>query len=56
MTIAYRMTSAKQNAVKTVTVKSNIPFVQFLAYSPVQWQAPDYDEYFEVTRHIEARK
>ena len=56
MTIAFRVTSAKNNEVKKVTVKSNIPFVQFLSYNPVKWQAPDYDEYFEVTRHIEAEE
>lgn len=56
MTIAFRVTSAQQNEVKQVVVKSNIPFVQFLRYSPVRWQDPNYDEYFEVTRHIEAEE
>lgn len=54
ITIAYRVTSASKNEVKQVEVKSHIPFVQFLRYQPVKWQDPAYDEYFEVTRHIEA--
>lgn len=56
LTIAYRVTSADQNKVEEVVVKSNIPFVQFLRYSPVRWQDPNYEEYFEVTRHIEAEE
>ena len=56
LTIAFRVTSSSQNAVKQVVVKSNIPFVQFLRYSPVRWQDPNAEEYFEVTRHIEAEE
>ena len=56
LTIAFRVTSAAKNEVKQVTVDSNIPFTQFLRYVPIQWQHPNYDEYFEVTRHIEAEE
>ncbi len=56
MTIAYRITSSGKNEVKQVEVKSYIPFIQFLDYQPVEWQDPEYDEYFEVTRHIEAEE
>ena len=56
LTVAFRVTSAKQNETKQVVVKSNIPLTQFLCYQPVEWQDPAYDEYFEVTRHIEAEE
>ncbi len=56
LTIAFRVTSADQNEVKQVVVQSNIPFVQFLRYAPVRWQYPNAEEYFEVTRHIEAEE
>ncbi len=54
ITIAYRGTDSSKNEIKNVTVESNIPFVQFLRYVPVQWQDPHSDNYFEVARHIEA--
>lgn len=54
ITIAYRGTDSSKNEIKKVTVDSNVPFVQFLRYVPVQWQDPHSDNYFEVARHIEA--
>lgn len=56
LTIAFRVTPSYKNEVKQVTVRSDAPYVQVWGYTPVQWQAPDYDEYFEVTRHIEAEE
>lgn len=56
LTIAFRVTSASQNAVKKVTVRSDIPYVQFLDYYPIKWQDPNSDEYFEVARHINAKE
>lgn len=56
LTIAFRVTSASQNTVKKVTVKSNIPYVQFYDYYPIQWQHPNSDEYYEVARHINAKE
>lgn len=56
VTIAFRATDASKNEVKNITVKSDIPYVQFLQYVPIQWQHPNYDEYFEVARHIEAEE
>lgn len=56
LTIAYRVTKATENQVQRITVRSDVPYVQFVRYMPVQWQAPDYDEYFQVTRHIEAEE
>ena len=54
LTIAFRATSAHKNEVKQITVRSDAPYVQFWYYTPIKWQAPDYDEYYEVARHIEA--
>ena len=42
--------------VNQVEVASHIPMTQFLRYVPVQWEAPDWQKYFEVTRHIEAEE
>ena len=56
LTIAFRVTAAHKNEVKQVTVRSYTPYVQFWGYMPVQWEDPNYDEYFEVTRHIEAEE
>ena len=56
LTIAYRATSASKNEVETITVKSYMPFVQFLRYYPIQWPQDKSEEYFEVTRHIEAEE
>lgn len=56
MTVAFRVADASKNEVKTFTVKSDIPYVQFLEYGPAQWQHPNYDEYFEVARRIEAQE
>lgn len=56
LTVAFRVTTASQNQVKKVTVKSHIPYVQFLDYYPIQWQHPNSDEYFEVARHINAKE
>lgn len=56
MTVAFRVTTAQQNQVEQVVVRSDIPFVEFLLYSPVRWEDPNSDEYFEVTRHIEAEE
>lgn len=56
LTVAFRATDADANEVKKLEVKSDIPYVQFLQYMPVQWQHPEYDEYFEVARHIEAEE
>ncbi|MCE5235168.1 MAG: hypothetical protein LLF87_03840 [Eubacteriales bacterium] len=55
-TIAFRATDARENEVKTFTVESNIPFVQFQLYSPVKWPYPNCENIFEVTRHIEAEE
>jgi len=54
LTIAFRATSALNNQVEQVTVKSDIPYIQFWDYYPIKWQTADYDEYYEVARHIEA--
>ncbi len=54
VTIAFRATDASKNEVRQITVRSDIPYVQFVQYNPIKWQHSDYDEYFEVTRHVEA--
>ena len=56
LTIAFRNGDVSKNEVKKIAVKSDIPYVQFLQYVPIQWQASDYDEYYEVARHIEAEE
>lgn len=56
LTVAFRATDASTNEVAKLEVKSDIPYVQFLGYNPVQWQQVDYDEYFEVARPIEAEE
>ena len=56
LTIAFRVTSAHKNEVKQITVRSDVPYVQFRSYTPIKWAAPDYDEYYEVARHIEAEE
>lgn len=56
LTVAFRAASAKKNQVKQVTVRSDIPYVQFLDYNPVKWQASDYEEYYEVARRVEAQE
>jgi hypothetical protein len=56
LTIAYRATTASKNEIEVIEVKSYMPFVQFVRYSPIQWQQQDYDRYFIVTRHIEAEE
>jgi hypothetical protein len=56
MTIAFRVTSAQQNQAQEIVVKSNIPLTKFVRYVPVQWSTYHYEEYFEVTRHIEAEE
>lgn len=35
-----------------VEVKSYVPFTQFIMYMPVQWEHPDSEDYYEVTRRI----
>ena len=39
---------------ETITVKSGVPFTSFNYYQPVQWEAPDSNRWFEVTRRIMA--
>ncbi len=56
LTIAFRATSAHKNEVKRIPVKSDMPYVQFLDYDPIEWQDPDYDEYYEVARPVEAQE
>jgi hypothetical protein len=56
LTIAFRVNSAHKNEVKQITVKSDVPYVQFWYYTPIKWQAPDYQDYYEVARHIEAQE
>jgi hypothetical protein len=45
-----------QSEVREIVVESNIPFTKFVRYVPVQWSTYHYEEYFEVTRHIEAEE
>lgn len=56
LNVAFRATDASANEVKKIVVKSDIPYVQFHQYVPVEWQHPEYEEYFEVARHIEAEE
>jgi hypothetical protein len=56
LTVAFRATPSYKNEIKKITVKSYAPYVQFWGYVPVQWEDPNYDEYFEVTRRIEAEE
>jgi len=56
LTIAYRVTSASKNEVQQIAVRSDMPYMQFYGYQPIQWQQSDYEEYFEVARHIEAEE
>lgn len=39
-----------------VQVQTHIPLTQFLRYVPVQWEDPNWKEYFEVTRRIMAEE
>jgi hypothetical protein len=39
-----------------VIVDSDIPYTKFLRYVPVQWEDPDANHYFEVTRRIMANE
>jgi hypothetical protein len=39
-----------------VTVKSGVPFTTFQYYKPVQWEHPQADQYFEVSRRIMAEE
>lgn len=56
LTIAFRVTSAEKNAVQQIAVRSDLPYMQFFDYQPIQWQQSDSEEYFEVARHIEAEE
>lgn len=56
LTIAFRAADAGANEVKKIVVKSDIPYVQFLRYQPIQWPNPNYEEYFEVARPIQAEE
>lgn len=38
------------------TVKSYVPATTFLRYIPIQWEAQDWKEWFEVTRQIKAEE
>ncbi|MGI6497898.1 MAG: hypothetical protein ACOX0U_03565 [Oscillospiraceae bacterium] len=54
--IIFRTHGIYKYETKKVVVPSHIPCVKFLRYVPVQWRHPNYKEYFEVTRHIQAEE
>ncbi len=39
---------------ETITVKAGVPYTTFSYYQPVQWEAPDANRWYEVTRRIMA--
>lgn len=39
-----------------ITVASGVPFTRVLSYVPVQWEDPNVDEYYEVSRRIIAEE
>lgn len=56
MTIAYCVSDKSKNDTKSIQVRSDIPLVKFVCYSPIFFQMPDYEDYFTVTRPVNAEE
>lgn len=48
------LSATMQLPVNTVKVATYEPFTRFISYTPVQWEWPDSEKYYEVTRLIKA--
>lgn len=50
------LTQADFLPTEIVRVRSRVPLTRFMSYEPMQWESPDWKQWFEVTRRIEAHE